>query len=1091
MRPVLSRLSLRTTLIVGVLLTGAVVAAVSAVGSAYAVRRLIVAGTLERHEALARHIAAQYEQFLGLHVQGMQMTATLALAQPRLDEKGLAPLLDRTRQSFPALQGIAIVDPQGRSLAASPAADDGNDAAGDDLSERSVWKELMLTRHPVIDKSIAIGRNGAPTVTIAVPLLNGSGHFRGAVTGTLDLAQVQSFAARLRLGRTGHVSVASSDGLLFAHPDPAQVRQDLSRLPVWALLAQDAGRITVYRDAAGQDRLAGFATVRPTGWKVWMNQELAEIDEGIVWAFVEALPWVLAVLGALILIAIVVAVIVSLAVRAMEANAAAIAEGDLGGRAPERGTREVVGLARTFNRMVGALRLRLASEREGKAALERALRDYGALAGRVAGGDLGARVAPAEEPELRELGWNLNRMATELERQVETLRRATSSEAAARAESERRRREVEAANRRVVQVLDSITDGFMTLDRDWRVLYANRRAEETIGRLRRSPDGLIGKVLWEEFPDFVGSIIQREYQRAVRDSVTVQFEFFYPPLGAWYELRGYPSPDGLSVYFQDITDRKRGDESLRESEERMRMAVDAGRMGTWEWRIDSGRVSWSAGLEAIHGLAPGTFAGTFEAVQREVHPDDRERVVQTIRDAAEQRKDLRVEYRIVRGDGSVRWVEGRGRLVGERHGRPERMVGLCMDITERKRVEEERGTLLASEQAARMEAQAANRTRDEFLAVLSHELRTPLNAILGWSRMLRFGSLDGGTVERAIETIERNAHLQTQLIDDLLDVSRIVGGNLKIDRRRVDLPAVLHAAVDSVRESAEAKTVALELLLDAGPGSVSGDPARLQQVFWNLLSNAIKFTPAGGRVRVALERREGWAEIRVSDTGAGIAPAVLPHVFDRFRQGEAGTTREYGGLGLGLAIVRYLVELHGGMVRPESEGEGRGSTFTVRLPLAPARDPAQPWLTTAAAEPAAAPAPALLQGIDVVLVDDDTDGRELLSTALARAGAWVRAVSSVAQAMAELDVRLPDVLVSDLAMPDEDGYALIRRVRSLSSERRRRLPAVAVSAHAREEDRRKAVDAGYDLHIAKPIDPTDFAQLIVKLISRAPQKQPA
>ncbi len=1068
----------------GVLATGAVVAAVSGLGSAGAVRRLIVSGTLERHEALARYLAAQYEQFLGLHMQGVQMGAALALAYPKLDATGLAPMLARMRESYPALQGVGIVDQHGRVVVADSAmAGHGEVAVGDNLSSRSVWKELLLARHPVADKGVVLGREGTPTVTIIVPLIDANGQFRGAVTGVLDLAHVQSLPSRLRLGRTGQISVASSEGVLFAAADPAQIGRDLSRLPVWALLGGDAGRIVAYRDPTGQERLAGFATVRPTGWKVWMSQELEEIDGDVAWAFVGVLPWVFVALGGLIVLFLVVALVVARTLRAMEANATAIAQGDLAGHAPERGTREVVGLARSFNRMAGTLRVRLAAEREGKAALERALRDYGALAARVAGGERGARVTPAEESELRELGWNLNRMAAELERQVETLHRTTASEAAARAESERRRRDVEAANRRVVQVLDSITDGFMTLDREWRVLYANRRAEETIGRLRRSPDGLIGKVLWEEFPDLVGSVIQREFQRAVRDSVTVQFEFFYPPLGAWYELRGYPSPDGLSVYFQDVTDRKRGQESVRESEERLRMAVEAGRMGTWEWRIDTGRVSWSPGLEAIHGLAPGTFPGTLEAVQREVHPDDRARVAQTIREAAEQRKDLRLEYRIVRPDGSVRWVEGRGRLVGERHGRPERMVGLCMDVTDRKQAEEERRTLLAGEQAARVEAETANRAKDEFLAVLSHELRTPLNAILGWSRMLRFGALDRGTVERAVETIERNAHLQTQLIDDLLDVSRIVSGKLNIERRRVDLPTVVRAAVASVRVLAEAKDVRLETALDAASEAVSGDPGRLQQALWNLLSNAIKFTPAGGRVQIALERREGWAEIRVTDTGAGIAPAVLPYIFERFRQGEAGTTREYGGLGLGLAIVRHLVELHGGAVRAESEGEGRGSTFTVRLPLIGSRDPAQPGRATPV-EPAAATAPALLQGIDVILVDDDADGRELLSTALARAGAWVRAVPSVAQALAELDLRVPDILVSDLAMPDEDGYALIRRVRALSSDQRR-LPAVAVSGHAREEDRRQALEAGYDLHIAKPIDPAEFAQIIAKLLEPA------
>ncbi len=1038
------------------LVAGALIAAVSGAGSASAVRRLVVASTLERHEALARRIAGESEQFLALHLQTLQMVAALAATEPRLDTASLSSTLARIRVSHPALQSVAIIDRHAHLVMA----DGAPVHEGNDLSERGWWKDMLLSRRLMVDRGIGgIGDRTTPAVIVSAPIIDAQGQFQGAVTGTLGLAHVRSFTARFQLGRTGHASVASSDGVLFAHPDLAQVGRDLSQLPLWALMAPDSGRVAAYRDPAGQELLAGFATVQPTGWKVWVSQEVDELDGEVAAAFASVLPWVLIALGALSAAAIGLAMIVALPIRAVEATAAAIAEGgDLGERAPERGTREVVGLARSFNRMAAALRVRLTAERESKAALERALRDYGTLAARVADGDLGARVTPADEPELRELGWNLNRMATELQRQVETLHRATASEAAARAESERRQREVEAANRRVVQVLDSITDGFITLDREWRVVYVNRRAEETIGRLRRSPDGLIGKVLWEEFPDLAGSLIQRECQRAVRDGVTVQFEFFYPQLGAWFELRGYPSSDGLSVYFQDVTDRKRSEESVRESEERLRMAVEAGRMGTWEWRIDTGRVTWSPGLEAIHGLAPGAFPGTFDAVQREIHPDDRQRVTRTILESVEQRKDLRVEYRIVRPDGSVRWVEGRGRLVGERHGRPERMVGLCMDVTERIQAEEGRGALLAGEQRARAEAEAANRAKDEFLAGLSHELRTPLSVILGWSRMLRRGPLDRETIERALEVIERNAQVQTQLLDDLLDVSRIASGKLHIARQRVDVPALVQAAVQAVRPVAQAKRVLIEPALDATCGAVSGDSARLQHVVASLLTHAIKLTPAGGRVQIVLERREGWAEIRVADGGAGSAPAA----------------------GLGLTVVRHLIELHGGALHADSAGESGRPTRTVRLPLAGGRESAQPPRAAPLPETVVAEAPPLLQGIDVLLVDDDDDSRELLSTALARAGAWVRAAPAVAQALAELDHRIPDVLVSDLAMPDEDGYALIRHLRSRPSERR--LPAVAVSAHAREEDRRRALDAGYDLHIAKPIDPAQFARLIVKLV---------
>jgi signal transduction histidine kinase/ActR/RegA family two-component response regulator len=387
--------------------------------------------------------------------------------------------------------------------------------------------------------------------------------------------------------------------------------------------------------------------------------------------------------------------------------------------------------------------------------------------------------------------------------------------------------------------------------------------------------------------------------------------------------------------------------------------------------------------------------------------------------------------------------------------------------------------LRESEQAARASAEAANRAKDEFLATLSHELRTPLTAILGWARLMTTEMLDPAAARRAAEVIERNALMQAQLIDDLLDVSRIISGKLHIDMQRVDLVPVMEAALDAVRAAAHAKGIQLHLVLDAAAGPVAGDAARLQQVVWNLLSNAIKFTPAGGRVEVRLERAAaGRARLVVSDSGEGIAPGFLPHVFERFRQAEGSGARRHGGLGLGLAIVRHLVERHGGTVRADSPGPGQGATFSVELPVldlvsaeAGARGPAAP----------VARAMADLGGIGILVVDDDEDARSLTTAVLRGCGAAVTAVASVAEALAAIERLRPAVLVADLAMPGRDGFDLIDEVRRLPRGRGGATLAIALSAYASLEDRRRALAAGFDVHLSKPFEPAELAAVVARL----------
>jgi CheY-like chemotaxis protein/two-component sensor histidine kinase len=379
--------------------------------------------------------------------------------------------------------------------------------------------------------------------------------------------------------------------------------------------------------------------------------------------------------------------------------------------------------------------------------------------------------------------------------------------------------------------------------------------------------------------------------------------------------------------------------------------------------------------------------------------------------------------------------------------------------------------------------------KDEFLATLSHELRTPLNAILGWSQILAGGNRNADDLAEGLQTIERNARAQTQIIEDLLDMSRIISGKVRLEVRRVDLAALLEEAVNAVRPAADAKEIRLQTVLDSSSACVSGDPNRLQQIFWNLLANSIKFTPRGGRVQVLLERVNSHLEVSVTDTGEGIAPDFLPYVFDRFRQADASTTRRHGGLGLGLAIVKQLVELHGGSVRAKSAGQGQGSTFLVMLPLAviqpdpiaapDRRHPDAPSETFRVEEHCFT-----LEGVKVLVVDDEPDARALLKRLLEECRATTLTAASAAEALELIRAERPAVLVSDIGMPVEDGYALIRKVRALGKDHGGETPAVALTAYARSEDRVRALRHGFQMHVAKPVEAAELVMVVASLTGR-------
>ena len=412
--------------------------------------------------------------------------------------------------------------------------------------------------------------------------------------------------------------------------------------------------------------------------------------------------------------------------------------------------------------------------------------------------------------------------------------------------------------------------------------------------------------------------------------------------------------------------------------------------------------------------------------------------------------------------------------------RPEHVtaMGMAANLTA---VAIENVRLLKLERTAREAAEESNRLKDEFLATVSHELRTPLTAILGWSRLLEGGTLDAAVTHQAVETIGRNAKAQAQIIDDILDVSRIITGNLYLDLNPLDVKPIVENAINVVRQTADAKGIRIETQFEPTPAMISGDANRLQQVVWNLLSNAVKFTNSGGRVCVKVSRVGPAAQISVSDTGQGISKEFLPFVFDRFRQADSTTTRQHGGLGLGLAIARHLVEIHGGTISADSKGEGSGATFTIRLPLIDATSGTSDFREASNYKPAR---PQSLSGLNVLLVDDDSDTLKLMETALTRREANVIAVSSANEAIRAITRKRPDVLVSDIAMPDEDGYGLIEKIRSLERGGPDNIPAVAITAYAKDEDRERALSSGFQIYLAKPVELTELISVVARAARR-------
>jgi PAS domain S-box-containing protein len=979
---------------------------------------------------------------------------------------------------------------------------------------------------------------------------------------------------------------------------------------------------------------------------------------------------------------------------------------------------------------------------------------------------------------------------------------AAAAAAAAR-ELQDAREALRLANARMENMLESLVDGFCAVDHHWRIMYINGRALEMLAPLQKTRPSLVGHDLWASFPELRGSMLETVYRRAMVSRETAIQEFFWPALKRWFEVRAHPSPDGLTLYFQDINRRKADQQALQQGNSRLQVALAAGRLGDWRWDAASDRVMLGERAAAIFGL-PAEQPLAWSELRARIDPGDRESVRRAVLQAFAGHSDLELECRLpgpsgeprwvalvgradyadqarregvlgmtgvvqdvtarrsaadalrqseevlralantipqlawmaqadgaivwfnerwfeytgttpdqvvgwgwqtaveptvlpavlerwsasiksgdpfemeypIRGaDGQYRWFLTRVNPVRDRHGKVLRWFGTDTDVDEVKRAEqalrdeshvlellnstgsalastrdlrsllqvatdaatgiagarqgaflyhgrndgiepdannlftlytvsggspvgfeafgasgptglfgpglldhpagvirsadvtldarlrdappfalpaghpavrsylavpvvghsgellgtmffghpepdvfserterivrgiaaqaavaidnvrlyeaaqraaEERKVLLESERQARAEAERTSQMKDEFLATLSHELRTPLSAILGWAQVLRRGSRGQDDLQRGLQTIERNARAQAQLIEDLLDMSRITSGKVLLDMQSVAPAGFIDAAIETVRPAADAKNIRIEKHYAADPGLVAGDPARLQQVVWNLLSNAIKFTPRDGLVTIGLDRNDTSVVITVRDNGAGIRPEFITHVFERFRQADASMTRRHGGLGLGLAIVKHLIEQHGGTVRAESAGEGKGATFTIELPLAK-QQPAPPGRNARSAMILPTPAtPEMtvldLSGVNVLVVDDDRDARELMKRILSDCGASVRIAASARDAFALFKERAPDLLISDLGMPEVDGFELLDWVRHLGREEGSHVPAIALTAFARSEDRLSALEAGFSAHISKPVEPSELIATVASVV---------
>lgn len=648
--------------------------------------------------------------------------------------------------------------------------------------------------------------------------------------------------------------------------------------------------------------------------------------------------------------------------------------------------------------------------------------------------------------------------------------------------TERKRSEdaLQQSEARYRTLFETAQDGIMIVNEEGYYVEVN----ESLCRILKAPrERLVGA----HFSEFIPPAFLKEAEKDFADLKTFStFAGEFPMLAAdgqtveleWISRANFV-PGLHFCVAREITERKRAQEELQRSEEKYRGLLENANDIIYSHDLAGNYLTINRAGVDVTGYTRTEILGGLNIAQVVV-PEHLELAKEMTRRKFTDPSPTVYEVDIFTKDRRRLTLEVSTRIAF-RDGQPVLVEGIARDITERKRVEREREELLERERQARRVLEEASRLKDEFLATVSHELRTPLTAILGWAHMLLANNFDEAARTNAIGIIERNARSQKQIIEDILDVSRIITGKIRIDVRTVELVPVIEAAREAVETAASAKGIIFQFEYAFEEAAVTGDPDRLQQVVWNLLSNAVKFTPRGGRVSLRLARAGSHAEITVSDTGEGISPEFLPRVFDRFSQADGSITRAHGGVGLGLAIVRHLVELHGGRVRAVSAGEGLGSAFTVSLPLKAREQDAIPHdpLESPRIEQSESPSDDAqnLSGLKVLIVDDEADTLDFLKAALSMHGAKVVRANNAAEALDALEKEKPDLLISDLGMPDVDGYELIRRVRELD----RHIPAVALTAYARGEDRRRALASGYQAHLAKPVTPAELIGVVASL----------
>ncbi|GAP95491.1 PAS domain-containing protein [Leptolyngbya sp. NIES-2104] len=625
-------------------------------------------------------------------------------------------------------------------------------------------------------------------------------------------------------------------------------------------------------------------------------------------------------------------------------------------------------------------------------------------------------------------------------------------------------------------LFDSIDEGFCVIEVlfdeagkavDYRFLEVNPQFEQQTGI--KDP---IGKTIRELVPE-IESYWAELYGEVVRTRQSVRYENAAKEMNRWFDVYAFsfekPEKHKVAILFRDISDRKRTEEELRQKNAILNV-INVSTPTPIFVKNREGRIIYAnPATLAAFGKSESEVIGFFD---REIDSSETNIIVAE----NDQRIMETGQTEIVEeSPDGIRTYLGTKVPYRNEAGEVIGLIGISNDITDRVQFERERDRLLEQEQVAREQAEKANRIKDEFLAVLSHELRTPLNPILGWIRLLQAGRLDAARTAEALKTIERNAKLQAQLIEDLLDISRIMRGKLSLNREAANVATVISSATETIRLAAEAKQIAVTLKCDRDDYFVFGDAGRLQQVFWNLLSNAVKFTPEQGEVTIDLAQVGHQIQVQITDTGKGVRSEFLPYLFEYFRQEDSSTTRKFGGLGLGLAIARQIVELHGGTIAAESGGEGQGATFTVRLPVMRS---SISNVSPSAASPTIIGA-ASLSGIRALVIDDDNDTRDYLSFLLQTNGAIVTSVDSALQAISAIEQSPPDIVLSDIGMPEMDGYALIQTIRN---SKHRDIPAIALTAYAGDSDRQQALDAGFQRHISKPIDPDAVIAIVVELV---------